>query len=37
MTAERQPPPSALLASDRWLTLGQACRLLNVETRATMA
>jgi excisionase family DNA binding protein len=31
MTAERQLPPSALLASDRWLTLGQACRLLNVD------
>ncbi len=31
MTAERELPPSGLLAQDRWLTLGQACRLLNVD------
>ena len=31
MTAERKLPPSSLLAQDRWLTLGQACRLLNVD------
>ena len=31
MTAERALPPSGLLAQDRWLTLGQACRLLNVD------
>lgn len=31
MTVEHQFQPSTLLASDRWLTLGQACRLLNVD------
>ncbi len=31
MTAERQLTPSPFLAQDRWLTLGQACRLLNVD------
>ena len=31
MTAERELTPSAMLAQDRWLTLGQACRLLNVD------
>ena len=31
MTAEPELAPSSLLAQDRWLTLGQACRLLNVD------
>lgn len=31
MTAEHQFLPSTLPPSDRWLTLGQACRLLNVD------
>jgi excisionase family DNA binding protein len=31
MTAEPELVPSSLLAQDRWLTLGQACRLLNVD------
>ena len=31
MTAERELHPSGLLPQDRWLTLGQACRLLNVD------
>ena len=31
MTAERELTPSLMLAQDRWLTLGQSCRLLNVD------
>ncbi len=31
MTAEREISPSSLLTQDQWLTLGQACRLLNVD------
>ena len=31
MTAEPLLTPSPLLAQDRWLTLGQACRVLNVD------
>jgi excisionase family DNA binding protein len=31
MTADPGLVPSSLLAQDRWLTLGQACRLLNVD------
>jgi hypothetical protein len=31
MTAERELLPSSMIAQDRWLTLGQGCRLLNVD------
>ncbi len=31
MTAERELTPPPVPAQDRWLTLGQACRLLNVD------